>query len=269
MSKRTILFDGDVAAYQFGFAAERPVEWPGGLWTMHADANMAQFTLNDMLETLMDELKGDRLVVVLSDDDEDRQFRYKLAADYKANRKGKRKPMLHPKLREFMKLNYDVYQRPTLEGDDTLGILLTSPTIIKGEKICVSIDKDMKTVPGLHYNTNKKDAGIVEVTEDEADYFHMLQTLTGDTVDNYKGCPGVGPVAAERILVDAVAGGVGHDERFEFDALDNEYAWEQVVAAYEKKGLGEEEALRQARLARILRAEDYDFEKKKVILWTP
>ena len=256
MTKRTILFDGDVAAYQFGFAAERPVEWPGGLWTMHASLDTASFALNEMLNDLMDTLHGGRMIVVLSDDNEDRQFRYKLAADYKANRKGKRRPMLHPRLRKYMQETHDVYQRPTLEGDDTLGILLTSPTIVLGEKVCVSIDKDMKTVPGLHYNTNAPEYGIVAVSEEEADYWHMFQTLTGDTADNYKGVPGVGPVAAARIL---------HTE----SVPSVPWMWEQVVRAYEDKGFGEEEALRQARLARILRTEDYDFDKKEVILWRP
>jgi DNA polymerase-1 len=37
----------------------------------------------------------------------------------------------------------------------------------------------------------------------------------------------------------------------------------------EKHGLSEEYMLRQARLARILRASDYDFKRKEPILWLP
>lgn len=257
--KRTILFDGDVAAYQFGFALERATEWPGGLWTLHARFGEASMALDHFLASFMIDLKGDKLVIVLSDDDEAANWRYKLAADYKANRKGKRRPMLHPALRQHMKDEYDVFQRPTLEGDDTLGILLTSNRIIKGEKICVSIDKDMQTIPGLHYNTNKRDDGVVEVSVAAADYAHMFQTLTGDLVDNYPGCKGVGKVAAARILEAAMVG----------CAEETHLYWPRVVDAYLKAGLSEDEALRQARLARILRNTDYDFKKKEVILWTP
>ncbi len=252
--KRTILFDGDVAAYQFGFAYERATEWHGGLWTLHAHATEAEDAIDNFMTELMTDLEGDELIVVLSDDDDKANWRFKLAEDYKANRKGKRKPMLHAHLRQYMKDGYEIFQRPTLEGDDTLGILMTSTKIInsKREKICVSIDKDMLTIPGLHYNASKKDKGVIEITEEVADWHHMMQTLTGDTVDNYPGLKGCGPVKAARILEDADNG-----------------LWVAVVAAYIQAGLGMDEALRQARIARILRNTDYDFKKKKVILWEP
>ena len=95
--------------------------------------------------------------------------------------------------------------------------------------------------------------------EAQANYHHLLQALTGDTVDGYAGCPGVGPVAAEKILKEFMAE----------EAFDVKAAWSAVVEAYSKKGLGEEEALTQARVARICRAEDYDFKRKTVKLWTP
>lgn len=47
------------------------------------------------------------------------------------------------------------------------------------------------------------------------------------------------------------------------------YTFEQVVKIFESKGLTEEDALRQARVARILRASDYNKKKKEVILWNP
>lgn len=256
---RTILFDGDVAAYQFGFAHEKPIEWHDGLWTLHASGPEAEQGIDNFLAGLMIDLEGDKLIVVLSDDNDGANWRYALAADYKATRKGKRKPMLHPHLRQYMKDKYNVIQRPTLEGDDTLGIIMTSSKIIKGEKICVSIDKDMRTIPGLHYNTQKPKDGIIAVTEAEADYCHMMQTLTGDIVDNYPGLKGCGPVRAARILH---GGGIQ-------DADGKVSWWVAVVRAYEKAGFGVEEALRQARIARILRNTDYDFKTREVILWTP
>jgi len=41
------------------------------------------------------------------------------------------------------------------------------------------------------------------------------------------------------------------------------------VAAFESRGLTEEDALIQARVARILRADDYDFKESQPILWSP
>jgi DNA polymerase-1 len=42
-----------------------------------------------------------------------------------------------------------------------------------------------------------------------------------------------------------------------------------VVALYARYGLTEDDALVQARVARICRASDYDFKDRKVIHWTP
>lgn len=45
--------------------------------------------------------------------------------------------------------------------------------------------------------------------------------------------------------------------------------WQTVLNAYTKNKRSAEEALRQARAARILRKTDYDFQRKQPILWQP
>ena len=45
--------------------------------------------------------------------------------------------------------------------------------------------------------------------------------------------------------------------------------WSAVVSTFEAKGLTHADALLQARLARILRREDYDRETGEITLWTP
>ena len=47
------------------------------------------------------------------------------------------------------------------------------------------------------------------------------------------------------------------------------YTWKAVVETFEEKGLTEEDALINARLARILTTSDYDQGKKEQILWQP
>ena len=93
----------------------------------------------------------------------------------------------------------------------------------------------------------------------------MMQTLTGDATDGYVGVPGCGPKTAEKILQKALDEGTPWANPKQL----REIYWKHVIAAYDKAGFGEEEALVQARVARILRAEDYDDIQKKVILWTP
>ena len=75
-----------------------------------------------------------------------------------------------------------------------------------------------------------------------------MQTLIGDIADGYKGCPGIGAVKAKKLL-------------------DEAPVWATVKDAYEKAGLTEEDALQQARMARILRSSDYP--DGQVKLWSP
>lgn len=245
-SKPTLLVDGDIIAYRAAMLAEKSVNWGEGLWTVHAYEDEALRILTDQIGTIQDTFPGSECIYALTDGV---NFRTSIYPLYKSNRKEVRKPLLLPFIRQHMLDEYRTYLRPTLEGDDCLGILATSPTIIPGEKIIVSIDKDMRTIPCRYWDFNKRK--MFETTPEQAKLYHLYQTLIGDTTDGYPGCKGVGPVAATRLLETKGA------------------TWETVVAAYEKAGQTEADALVQARCARILQACDFDFQAKKVIPWTP
>ena len=246
MTKRTLLIDGDVVAYQFATSSETAIHWGDDFWTLHADAAETKARMDGYLQALKKDLNASHLIITLSDHTRN-YFRKQILPTYKANRTNTRKPIILNELREHLSSQYKSYERPGLEGDDVLGILATSNRIIKSEKIIVSIDKDLKTIPGLHYNTNKPELGVFEITEEEAHYWHLFQTLTGDASDGYSGCPGIGPKRAS-------------------DILAKETSWEHVRQTFVKAGFSEEEALTQARVARILRAEDYDFKKKQPLI---
>jgi DNA polymerase I len=145
-----------------------------------------------------------------------------------------------------------------LEADDVMGILMTDPDT-GYENILYSQDKDLLTIQGLHLNLT--DNIIYEITEQEADRMWMFQTLVGDTADGFKGCSGSGKKDAEKILALV-------DEKTKGKASLADY-WKAVVARYTKAGYSKEDAIIQARLARILRASDYDHDKKRVIHFTP
>lgn len=246
----TIVLDSDIVAYQAAAVAEQAINWGDGLWTIHAFEQDGLKALEDLLASLKDKTDCQRVVHALSDSE---NFRKKVLPTYKSNRKDTRKPMLLAFLKDYIRENYEVFQRPGLEGDDILGIIGTKPSII-GEKevLIVTIDKDMKTLPVRQYHFHHDEFLIP--TEDEANFYHMMQTLTGDTTDGYSGCPGIGPVTAQKILEECTTPA----ER-----------WEAVVKQFEKKKLSADEALVQARVARILQASDYDFKKKEPILWNP
>ena len=245
----TLLIDADVLAYQAANGEQRVTDWGDGV-TSVAMGSLEE-GVEDVLraaEALKERLAAHAYVLCLTHPE---QFRKKLLPTYKGNRG--EKPVLVDPIRNELADKHGGVRRIGLEGDDVMGIYATHPKLLPGKKIIVSIDKDMKQVPGMLYNPGKDE--LTEVTAEEGDYFHMLQVLTGDPTDNYKGCPGIGPVKATAILAD-------NDDQWVT-------AWERIVAAYESKGLTEADALVQARVARILRHTDYNFKTKEPILWQP
>ena len=75
--------------------------------------------------------------------------------------------------------------------------------------------------------------------------------MAGDQTDCYAGVPGIGIKRAVAL--------------FDKDG----YTWDTVVKAFAEKDLGEDVALQNARLAKILQCEDYDFTNQEPRLWTP
>lgn len=234
-----LLVDGDIIAYTAAAASETPVNWGDGLWTLHAYEQDVQGSIIEAMSKLMEGSGCTAVVTALSAKD---NFRKSVDPTYKANRKNVRKPMLLGYAKDFLYDHYNGVIWDNLEADDVLGILATEET----DTVIWSTDKDLKTVPAKHFI----DGEIVEITEDEGNYWFYYQTLVGDLTDNYSGCPKVGAKTAEKILGEACT-------------------WDAVAKAYLKAGLSEDVAIHQARLARILRAGEYDKETGEVILWTP
>ena len=170
----------------------------------------------------------------------------------KSNGKGVRKPMILPVLRQHIMDNHKGIMWDGLEADDVLGILATTAdNHYDKDPVIVSIDKDFKQIPSLICLDGEN---IVRISRPAADYWFMLQVLMGDSVDGYTGLPSVGIKTAEKILGDKTT-------------VPLRILWNKVVEAYEKKGYTEKEALQQARVAKILRATDYNKKKGEVKLW--
>jgi len=244
--KLEALIDGDILIHRVAAAVEVPWQWEDDVWTLHADARMAQHLLDVEVAGIREKLGGKSVAVTVCLSSPN-NWRNDVLPSYKSNRKGQRKPMVLRDLRAYVANTYDVAVMPRLEADDVMGILATGPK--STNRVIVTIDKDLRTVPGRHFNPDQ-DSEIRTVTADEADHFHMMQTLCGDATDGYAGCPGVGPKRAEGIL-------------------NGGSSWSAVVAAFEKAGLSEFEAIVQARVSRILRHGDFNPKTSEVRLWEP
>jgi DNA polymerase-1 len=254
---RVALIDADILVYEAAYRSQEAIEWDEGEVTKYADLPEGKRILTEAIEAIVGHVDGSAAILALTHSDRDANFRRSVWSSYKDHREkdGDGRPLLYKALREWLRQNYDVHEKVGIEGDDTIGIMATMPQA--WEPVIVSIDKDLDTVPGWHYNWRKRsELGVYYVNEDEAFRNFIFQTLTGDSTDNYPGIPGVGPVTAGRLMN-------------LWSELPPWAVWEEVVATYEERGLTAEDALIQARCAYILQAPQWDAENQKAILWTP
>jgi hypothetical protein len=287
-----LLLDADIIAFQLAATAQRSYRFPGMDTPAVAvdDWELQPERIDAAVTKLCEQLKTSRVIVCLSCPTEE-NWRLSVLPTYKGNRDYSRRPEHLAAIKDYLAETYPSYRRPTLEADDIMGILSTMKGLPKslveahpefaepGKKIIVSEDKDMKTIPGWLFNPAKQTKPVL-VSQEDADEWHLYQAICGDTVDNYAGCAGAGPDKAKPIL----DGDYWHrsdyvitrgtrkgaiEPRWSLRNGNGMSAWARVVSLFEKFGLTEDDALIQARVARICRASDYDFKNKEVILWTP
>lgn len=245
----TLLIDGDLVVYRACAGSQLTIAWD-------ADAGITSTSGNPMVAYRIALANAGKAAQVTGCRDlvwcfsDSTNFRKSICDQYKANRKNTERPAALDATTALLRERFEgrTYTRPGLEADDILGIIATSGKIIKGRRVIYSMDKDLASVPGELWDGKTLRA----ITEAEADRFFFRQVLTGDSTDGYPGCPGIGPVRADKIL----------------DGVQDGQYWPVVLAAYQKAGLDEAAAIKQARLARILRNTDYCFKKKEPILWT-
>ena len=245
-NKTTLLIDADVLAFEAAVVAEEPIEWKDEMWTVHADMALAKARVVNRVEEFKDMMKTNKVTMCLTDRG---NFRRVLNPEYKANRSKSRLPIILRQVKKWIIDEMDGQMWPNLEADDIISILATDKEMDE-ETIIVSIDKDFKSVPGIFYDYNRGE--YHQPTEEEADNYHLVQTIAGDHTDGYSGVPGIGLTRAERLL------------------QKEGYTWETVTKCYKKAGLSEQDALTNAWMARLLRAENYSFRTNTIKkLWTP
>ena len=258
------LIDADILCYIASIVSESEVVWDEGDDPHHiVNGVAAEQVIRDAIKQWTKAAKCKRHVIVLSDrTHKHATFRYGVHPFYKGQRAGD-KPQLHDDMVELLKENYTTISYPGLEGDDVMGLLATGED--GGKYVVVSIDKDMMTVPCRQFNPDV-DKAVRKVSQHAADYNWMLQTLIGDTVDNYKGAWGIGEKTAKPVLAPGSSLGEW------WGIVLRQFATQFDDPRWGKKFICEnayDEALMNARCARILRHGDYNFRTNQVRLWTP
>jgi len=269
MARTLLLIDGDQYLHRACAAVERDTRWDDENHVLSSNEVEAWEVVEGSIKKLCKHFGvGAEPIITLSEGLSGSFRRLLVDPTYKMHRKADRKPLCFPDLKDKLKAEYKCVYFDGLEADDVMGILATKPG--PDHRIVISRDKDLRGIPGKLWTGTE----FLNISAADADYWHLYQTLVGDASDGYKGCPGIGPKKAEAILGAAPVCVDGHDLcNTGCDRGRCPYCftppWPRVVEAFIKAGLTEADALRQARLARILRWSDWDSEKKEPILWTP
>jgi DNA polymerase-1 len=237
----SLLIDADFIVYKCCAASETEIDFGDDLIVVTSKFNEAYEYVERELNNIASDLGCfDDSILFFSDSV---NFRKSIDSEYKGHR-NRKKPCGYKRVINKLKEEYHVVVMPQLEADDALGIYATRE---KGHIIC-SPDKDMRQIPGELYDLSD---GVVTITKEEGDRWHLIQTMAGDQTDGYAGVPTIGVKRADAILT------------------EKEATWQTVLETFLEKGLTEEDALKNARLAKILQVEDYDFTNQEPRLWYP
>ena len=236
------LIDCDFIVYKDCAAAETEIDFGDDIILVASKFSDALRMVEEDLYRIAEDLGCfDDSILFFSDSV---NFRKTIDPDYKGHR-NRKKPCGYKRVINALKETFPVVVLPQLEADDAMGIYATREP---GQHVIVSPDKDMRQIPGDLYNLKEP---VETIDEEEARRWHLIQTLAGDQTDGYAGVPGIGIKRAVTL--------------FEKEG----YTWETVVNAFAAKDLDEDVALRNARLAKILHFENYDFDTKTVKHWLP
>jgi 5'-3' exonuclease len=237
----SLLIDADFIVYKCCAASETEIDFGEDLIVVTSKFTEAYEYVERELYNIANDLGCfDDSILFFSDSI---NFRKSIDPAYKGHR-NRKKPCGYKRVINKLKEDYHVVVMPSLEADDAIGIYATKEP---GHIIC-SPDKDMRQIPGELYDLTNE---VVTITKKEGDRWHLIQTMAGDQTDGYAGVPSIGIKRADALLTEKGA------------------TWNTVLETFLEKGLTEDDALMNARLAKILQVEDYDFTNQEPRLWSP
>lgn len=115
-------------------------------------------------------------------------------SSYKANRKDRPKPDNFDELKKYLISKWGFVHVIDAEVDDYVySCYKNNPG-----SMMVSPDKDILFLEGNHYNPRRDE--FITTSASTAYYYFWASMLTGDSADNVKGIPSIGPKTAEKIL---------------------------------------------------------------------
>jgi len=194
----------------------------------NVDAQPASHALNAIrttVEAVIEQTQAEQVEIYLSNLDGD-NFRNLIYPDYKKQRKHSERPVHFKAIRNWLLVSQNAIVTHGLEPDDLMAIRAQELTTLGTPFTIVTNDKDMMQIPGDHYNWSKHTFKTVKPWD--AMYSLYTQILVGDSIDNVKGCPGIGPAKART----ALKGATTEEELLDatFEAYKKAYSGDEAKA---------------------------------------
>lgn len=173
------LIDGDAIAYRCAASCK---EGEGD--------DIAILRADKLIRDILDETQSDEYLVIIGGEE---NFRKEIDPLYKANRIDVPRPKSLDYTKLFLVEQWNAKVTDGIEADDLLGILQDKdfqeekPYHAYGTVMC-AYDKDLKMIPGIHYNFVKKEWDSVSYEQGIRTFY--LQMLCGDRADNITGFDG-------------------------------------------------------------------------------
>lgn len=154
-------------------------------------------------------------------------------ARYKWNRVEAAKPDHFGALRKHAIDNLGAIMVHWCEPDDVLATVARQMREAGQEHILVSVDKDVRQIPGDHLTPGQVSEGITHVTPEQGLHWFYTQVAAGDSTDGVGGARGIGPARA----ADALSGAATELE-----------LWQAALGCYSSHADPRRDAIETARL---------------------
>lgn len=246
----TLIVDGDVIAHLAAtLNTYKDEEEDEGFYFDDVGARITALTI---INSVMHKTWTSQAIICLSSST---SFRKEVCKGYKANRKPGIHAELLPVAKAALSKAFVTFEIEGFEGDDLCAMVYDELRHSCDTWVC-TIDKDLKQIPC--FQVNPKTLETFHVQQREASDLLWLQTLTGDSCDEYYGLPDIGPVAAYDILDTADK---LHSTLRNPELTYDDIVWYLIVDAYEENYMTEEDAIATASVALI----GYNRDKPRLI----
>jgi DNA polymerase-1 len=176
--------------------------------TLQGEPTGAVYGFISRVESLMQELRPDRLVVAF--DSKEKNFRRELYPEYKAKRLLPPEELIRqlPAIREYLTCRgIHSLEKPGLEADDIIALLSRRFAASGSEVLIFTADKDLFQLVSerisIFHPKLKRKLGRADVKEFFGVYPEQIVdylTLAGDASDNIPGIPGIGDKTATKLI---------------------------------------------------------------------